>query len=70
MDTHKCPGGCDTDVPRARLSCRPCWYRLPVDLRATLNEAYRARGAHTAPHRAALRDAIEWYRNNPRPVAP
>jgi hypothetical protein len=66
MTTHACPGGCGTYVPRARLSCRPCWYRLPAGLRGALNEAHRTHGAHTAPHRAALSDALDWYRSNPR----
>lgn len=63
---HRCPGDCGTEVTRALLACRACWYRLPRELQGALRQAC-ARGAHTAEHRAALRDALDWYRANPSP---
>ncbi len=65
-DTHGCSGDCGAWVPRGRLACPPCWYRLPGDLRAAVNEAYRHRSVNPAAHRAALADAMNWYRNNPK----
>jgi hypothetical protein len=57
-----CPGCGRPGVGYHRLACRPCWYRLPVGLR-------RALGA--APGDLALvAEAVQWYRQHPRNVAP
>lgn len=63
---HECPGGCGEQVPQARLACRTDWFRLPKAIRAAVWEAYRE--GQFAAHRAALADAADWYRDNPRAV--
>jgi hypothetical protein len=60
--THACPGCGKRQVPRHQLSCRPCWYRLPRDLRDRINDAYRR---DRTEHMYAIADAAEWYRQNP-----
>lgn len=69
--THKCPGCDQPGVPRHKLSCKRCWFRLPQDIRNQVNGSYynrRARpsqvAAAVAAHRAALLVALEWYRDN------
>lgn len=64
-ETHDCPGGCGTQVPRHHLACRPCWFRLPAPLRDDVNAGWRSRRADPAKHRRALRAASIWYRANP-----
>lgn len=61
--THTCPGCSKREVPRHQLSCRPCWYRLPKNLRDDLNNAYH-RGT-PEDHAAAMRACLDWYRDNP-----
>lgn len=63
--THGCPGDCGAQVPRHRLACPPCWYRLPAPLRDEVNAAYRARRSDPRRHSLALRAALGWYRANP-----
>ncbi len=48
------------------LACRDDWCRLPMPLRERINEAYRHRRTDPGGHRAALRDALVWFRNNRR----
>lgn len=60
--THTCPGCKRRQVPRHQLSCRPCWYRLPRDLRDRLNAAYH-QGAEA--HAPVMRECLDWYRDNP-----
>lgn len=60
--THTCPGCKSVQVPRHKLACRPCWYRLPRALRQRINDAYRR---DSAAHRGALREAFDWYRDHP-----
>lgn len=66
MTYHPCPGGCGAAVPRTKLSCRACWYRLPKPLRDDIEDAYRLRfyGGGLA-HAQALAAASRWYRANP-----
>lgn len=77
-DTHDCPGGCGAQVPQHQMACKPCWFRLPVDLRNAVNGTFRARqrttgrrpdvhSAAVAAHRKALVAAFQWYREHPRP---
>jgi hypothetical protein len=70
LDTHPCPGGCGGHVSRARLSCKPCWLRLPADIRAEVTDAYDQRWRDPdgrIRHADALTAASRWYRANPRP---
>lgn len=63
--THRCPGGCGRVVPRHQLSCRDDWFRLPAELRRSINAAYRRdRGRHLE----LVGDALAWYRANPDPA--
>lgn len=64
-DTHGCPGDCGARVLRHQLSCKPCWFRLPLPFRDAINSAYRHRAQNPAAHRAALGAAMRWYRANP-----
>lgn len=67
MSLHTCPApGCTRQVPRTQFACRSDWYRLPLDIRAAINTGYRAQ-ALGGQHRAAMGDAIDWYRANPKP---
>lgn len=61
--THTCPGCKQRQVPRHQLSCRPCWYRLPKELRDQLNGSYH-RGT-ASQHAEAMRACLDWYRDNP-----
>ncbi len=61
-DTHTCPCGCERQVPRYHLACKPGWYRLPKDLRDPITTTYRR---DPAAHRQAMADALRWYRTNP-----
>lgn len=69
---HNCPGQCGYRVARHQLSCRDCWYRLPVALREAVSDAYRTKKARpndthaAAAHRRAVADAFAWYRANKR----
>lgn len=62
-DTHECPGCGREGVPNARLSCRPCWYALPIELRNAIWTAWRnGTGAGSMAHLRALAAARTWYR--------
>lgn len=37
----KCPVGCGRSVQRGHLTCKPCWFRVPKDLRDKVWRAYR-----------------------------
>ena len=72
--THPCPGCQTPGVPRHQLACKPCWFRLPQDLRDAVNGTYRAKSYAKRPetrsravvaHRQALAAAMTWYRANP-----
>lgn len=60
--THPCPGCGDVPVPRHRLSCHPCWFRLPAALRAEINAAYRR---DPDRHMDAVAEAVAWYAEHP-----
>lgn len=60
--THACPGGCHRQVPQHLFACKPCWLRLPYDLRQPISANYRR---DEAAHLAAMADARHWYRENP-----
>lgn len=59
---HVCPGGCGATVPNRLFACRPCWYRLPADIRTAINESWKAR--NYGAHNAAKAEALEWYEIN------
>lgn len=63
--THECPCGCGAQIERAKLACKPGWFRLPAELRHFINSAYRSRLRSPEPHQRAIREALEWYRDNP-----
>lgn len=72
-DKHACPGRCGRSVGRSLLACRDCWARLPLILRTAVTEGYarirRNRNDGTA-HRAAVLEALAWYRDNTGRVIP
>lgn len=67
-NTHQCPGRCGKSVRRELFACPPCWWRLPQSLRTAINLAYPRRSTNPAAHRAALADALAWYRANNDPA--
>ncbi len=62
--THRCPGCNVPGVVRSRLACKPCWYRLPADLRNAVNGSFYHRQRNPAAHRAAVFAAMTWYREH------
>lgn len=66
---HKCPGRCGALVPAHHLACKPCWFRLPRDLRDAVTRAYQRRGTHPREHRTALAAAFVWYRDDAANIA-
>jgi hypothetical protein len=46
--------GCTLPIPRERLTCSGCWWRLPLEVR------------NMAPGLARARTAAEWFKDNPR----
>jgi hypothetical protein len=63
---HACPGKCGAQIARHRFACRVDWYRLPADIRTAISDNYKR---NPGAHFAAVRDAIEWYADNPREVS-
>ncbi len=69
--THGCPGDCGRTVPRTRLACPHCWYRLPRDLQAAITSAYAAmrrnrNNTHAIQaHRAAVTNASTGTAHSP-----
>lgn len=67
-DGHSCPCGCGRTIARSRLACRDGWYRLPPELRAAVNDAYKATRTHPSDdrlrweHRVAVGAALAWLR--------
>lgn len=61
-DLHKCPkNGCEVQLPRHLLACRPHWYEVPSELRNAVNMTWR--NFHNDPNsylaaRAAAVEAI------------
>jgi hypothetical protein len=65
---HPCPGGCGRSIPHHRLACRADWYRLPRELRLAITSAYGGPNEPPNPaHRAAVADAVMWYRKQGTP---
>ena len=62
--THACPGGRGAQVARHMYACKPCWFRLPRNLRDAISNAW-LRGDYPA-HRIAMADAAQWYADHPR----
>lgn len=65
---HDCPGCGQPGVAYEKLSCRTCWFRLPKTLRKAVTSAAARASVYPAAHRAAVAEAIEWYRHNPLEV--
>lgn len=68
MTPHECPGGCGRrDIAYTQLSCRPCWFRLPMALRTAVTTAWqnRRQPGGLARHSDAIRAAKDWYRTHP-----
>lgn len=63
LPPHLCPCGCGDQVPHHLLTCQVGWRRLPMEIRNRINAAYRR---DPDAHAAAVADAYEWYRENPR----
>lgn len=62
-DDHQCPApDCKARVPLVRLACPAHWYQLPEELRTEINTAYRRRRSDPARHRAALTEALKFWR--------
>jgi hypothetical protein len=61
---HRCPCGCDGNVPNRVFACRAGWARLPGDLQAAVRRT--ATRSIIDPERADIvLAAIEFYRAEP-----
>lgn len=54
-----CPGGCGHQVAVELISCRSCWYRLPLALRQSIHARCRRAAASRA---AAVLVVRAWFR--------
>lgn len=55
---HKCPkNGCDKQLPRHILACKPHWYSVSEPTRRLVNHTWRS--ADIAAYLAAREDAVE-----------
>jgi len=62
--THQCPRPeCSRTVADDMFACRGDWYALPQDIRARIWQGWRS--GDVDEHRAAMVEAIEWYRDHP-----
>jgi hypothetical protein len=64
MNEHACPGGCGQMIRRQLFACRTDWFRLPAVLRLGIRNSYRDKAWNV--HRSYVRDALDWYKGNPR----
>lgn len=62
--TKPCPGCEATDVPRYKVACPRCWYRLPAELRKEILASYR-RDPHSMGHIRLVAEAYDWLREHP-----
>lgn len=60
---HTCPGGCGAAVPKHLFACKPCWFRLPAEMRRPIIDNFRR---DDLAHIRAMGDAFDWYADNPR----
>lgn len=67
-NSHACPGGCGAvAVPDRMVACRPCWFRLPPEIRLDVWRAFRQHGTGSPGHHRALSAAYAWWTANPGP---
>lgn len=50
-------------MPYHLFACRPCWYRLPAELRRPITSNY---SRDVDAHFDAMADANDWYQTHPR----
>lgn len=63
---HRCPCGCDANIPNRMFACRAGWARLPFELQAAIVATAHRTLADT--HRAEIvSDAYEFLQRNPPP---
>jgi hypothetical protein len=62
--SHPCPS-CRAAIPPRLFACRPCWFRLPLDIRDRINFGYGDRQANPTAHRRAMAEGTAWFRANP-----
>lgn len=60
-----CPGGCGRWVGHASFACRPCWSRLPADLRTEIKTAYRRRETDPGRYAVVAYAGREWFTRDP-----
>lgn len=49
------------------LSCKRDWFRLPQGMRNRINAAWaNGDGEGSERHLSLVREAMQWYRDNPR----
>jgi hypothetical protein len=65
--THECPAPwCDRRVARTMFACPLDWRYLPRDLQRAIWDGWHNESDGGASHRAAMANAIQFYRDNPR----
>lgn len=63
--SHECPRpGCTRAVDDDQYACRGDWYALPEEIRTRIWRTWRA--DNFPGHVAAMSQAAQWYRENPR----
>jgi hypothetical protein len=61
---HRCPCGCEANVPDRLFACRRGWARLPMDQQAAIL-ATRELSLTDQGRAAIVGDAVEFYRTHP-----
>lgn len=63
--SHDCPGGCGARVAGTKLTCHPCWDRLPRPLQRITRNAWRGTPHDRRPYLNACAAVLRWYRAHP-----
>jgi hypothetical protein len=65
--TDTCPR-CKTRIRPGLVGCKACWYALPAELRARVNEHFQPGQSvftASAEYRAAYLECLAWFREHP-----
>jgi hypothetical protein len=63
IPTHPCPGCQRAQLVCTQFACAPCWRRLPYRMRIAIQHPHRG----PEPLVLRLREAREWFADNPPP---
>jgi hypothetical protein len=51
--------GCTEPIEWPKIACRPCWFRLPADIRR------RVTSTKSTEYFPVTVEAVAWFRSNP-----